>query len=112
MDAVLGLGHAIADLKHVGVVPVAGARVLAQRVILVGNAHDSPGGPFAVVGVLAVKAALNAPCAAPELPAVFGPFPGFAASPSAHAEYHRPPRRKKGLAHGQVGALLVEAVRV
>nr|GFD01103.1 hypothetical protein [Tanacetum cinerariifolium] len=95
VGAVFVGGHAVADFQHVGVVPVAGAGVLAQVLLLVHNLHHTKRLPGAVV-LDAVEAVVDVARGAPEVAHGGAPLPGLVVAPLTDAEHHRSP----GLAQG------------
>ncbi len=96
--AVLGVRHAaVADLQHVGVVPVAGARMGGEReVLLEDRQHRTP----------AVADVTGGP---PQVADVRRPLPRLVLAPFADAVDDGPPGRLEGVAHGAVALLRVDA---
>ncbi len=114
VGAGLGEGEAFAaDFEHVGVVPVAGAGVLADAVVLAVGGLDEGvlevenSFPAAFPALDAVVAGVDVAGGSPEVADVFGPFPWFAAAPFADAEDDGAFGGEEGVAHGGVGFALI-----
>lgn len=109
VGAGLGEGEAgVSDFEHVGVVPAAGAGVLAEAVasddgglegvVAVEDDFESAG-PF----LLAIPAVVDVAGDAPEVSDVLGPEPWLVVAPFADGESDGASGGAKGVAHGGVG---------
>ena len=112
MCARLGKGQAlVANLEHVGVVPMAGAGIFADAIALaVGGLHlgileVEDDFPALLPTLLAIIAVHDVASRAPEMANILGPFPGFGAAPFADTENDGPLGRVKGVAHAGVSVL-------
>ena len=106
---------AVADFQHVRVVPVAGAGVLPQGLVLVDDLEHALGLPAAasvfVIGRLhGQESGADVARGPPGVADVRGPFPGLAGAPFADAEENGPSGPSQGVAHQGVGALGVDVV--
>src|ERR1041385_9376912 len=92
MRTVLGCCHAaVADLQHVGIVPMPRPRIRFQPVLKIENMDDAHAAPIA----FAIPAVLNVARRAPQVANVSGPQPRFRRAPLADTENDRPSRDRK-----------------
>ena len=104
MCTILLLRHAsVANLEHVGVIPMSGARVGLQSVHQVEDLGDAVSAPV----LFAVPAILNISGRAPEVADRSGPQPRFRGSPFTDTEDDRSSDFGKRVAHQCVGGLAV-----
>ena len=88
VGAIFGKRQAIANLHHIGIIPMVWTSVLAQSVLHIEYFHHAPGEPGPMI-VLAIPAGVNITRGTPQVTNVFRPFPGFIGPPFAHTEHDR-----------------------
>ncbi len=92
--AILGFGHPVPDLEHVGIVPVIRPRVRPQPLLLVEDLENAPRFPVAVVDH-AVEAARNVARGPPQMPDRLAPKPRPVIAPFADAQNDGPPAARR-----------------
>ena len=103
-------GNVVSNLKHIGVVPVAGACVLAQWLVLVDDVYDALRPPVRsslciVSDWYGKESRADVSGCTPGVAYVSSPFPRLVGSPFAHTEKDGAAGLCKGVAHKDVRAL-------
>src|SRR5580704_16607906 len=92
VGAIFGIGHApVADLQHIGIVPMAGPGKAVETVLQIDDVYDAVRTAVAIWPFdPAFPPVLDIASCAPQIAAgVFAPEPGFMGAPLADAEHDR-----------------------
>src|SRR4030042_1911595 len=91
---------AIANLKHIGIIPMARPGTLFQSHLLVQYLQY----PQALPVDISIKTIPDISRCTPQMPDAFSPFPGFVITPFADAEYDWLSTSLQGIMHGFVSS--------
>ena len=117
MSTVLAVCQSVANLEHIGVVPVSRAGVLAQALVHLHDLQYAERFPLRlavlVVGLRDGKEGrADVAGRPPGMSHVRRPFPRLGGAPLAHAEQDRTPGLAQGAAHQGIGSFGIEVVGV
>src|SRR5574344_2842743 len=107
MCTVLIVRHSIADLQHIGVVPMSLACIGAERIIEMNTLHDTE---LRVCRerLQGIESTPDVRCCSPAVTYFPCPFPWLAASPFAHTEENGSSGITQRIAHQLISTLCID----